>query len=216
VCLWHAEVRRRVDEYFRSTGRRQWDCPRMYLKTAIILACCAACYILLVFVASTWWLSLAIALGLSLAAFLPVAAVRLHDDQVAAFRRLLPSAGWSDRTGALPAPAGMGTGHLPGRQAGVLRPRFRDSDAASPGVVGAAVVRPGLVRARHRVGRRVPAGPLRRGGGVPASSAAGRAARRREHRLSFSRFDPEKRLRFRTCAKSVHSVSGRLSWGPSR
>ena len=31
-------IRRRVDEYFRSTGRRQRDCPQMYLKAAIFLA----------------------------------------------------------------------------------------------------------------------------------------------------------------------------------
>src|SRR5262245_45153828 len=30
-------VRRRVDEYFRSTGRRQRDCPQMYVKAAIFL-----------------------------------------------------------------------------------------------------------------------------------------------------------------------------------
>ena len=32
------ELRRRVDEYFRVTGRRQRDCWQMYLKTAILLA----------------------------------------------------------------------------------------------------------------------------------------------------------------------------------
>jgi linoleoyl-CoA desaturase len=64
------EVRRRVDEYFRITGRRQRDCPRMYLKTAIILACGASCYVLLIFFAGNWWLALplAIALGLSMGA----------------------------------------------------------------------------------------------------------------------------------------------------
>jgi len=64
------EVRRRVDEYFQRTGRRQRDCPQMYLKTAIMLTCCAAFYVLLVFVASAWWqaLPLALALGLSMGA----------------------------------------------------------------------------------------------------------------------------------------------------
>jgi linoleoyl-CoA desaturase len=63
------EVRRRVDEYFRSTGRRRRDCLHMYLKTAIILSCFAATYLLLVFVASAWWqtLPLAIFLGLTIA-----------------------------------------------------------------------------------------------------------------------------------------------------
>jgi len=63
------EVRRRVDEYFRRTGQRQRDCPQMYLKTAIILASFATCYVLLVFVAQTWWqaVPLAVLLGLSMA-----------------------------------------------------------------------------------------------------------------------------------------------------
>lgn len=64
------ELRRRVDEYFRSTGRRQRDCPAMYLKSAIILTAFAGFYLLLVFVAATWWqaLPLAVLLGLAMAA----------------------------------------------------------------------------------------------------------------------------------------------------
>src|SRR6185295_14903067 len=60
------ELRRRIDEFFRSTGRRERDCPQMYLKTAILIASFAALYALLVFIAETWWqaLPLAIALGL--------------------------------------------------------------------------------------------------------------------------------------------------------
>src|SRR5713101_108046 len=63
------ELRRRVDEYFRATGRRQRDCWQMYLKTAILLVGFAASYLLLVLVAQTWWqgLLLAILLGLSAA-----------------------------------------------------------------------------------------------------------------------------------------------------
>lgn len=66
---FQVEMRRRVDEYFRSTGRRQRDCWQMYLKTAIILALFAASYVLLVFGAQTWWqaLPLAILLGLTVA-----------------------------------------------------------------------------------------------------------------------------------------------------
>lgn len=62
------ELRRRVEEYFQRTGRRQRDCPQMYLKTAIILAVFAGLYLSLVFVAATWWqaLPLAILLGLSM------------------------------------------------------------------------------------------------------------------------------------------------------
>src|SRR6059036_2729890 len=64
------ELRRRVDEYFRRTGRRRRDCPQMYVKTAIILAVFFTFYFLLVLVAGNWWqaLPLAILLGLSMAA----------------------------------------------------------------------------------------------------------------------------------------------------
>src|SRR4029077_11079580 len=59
----------RIDDYFRRSGLSERDCPRMYLKTAIILAVFAACYVLLVFVARTWWqaLPLAVLLGLTTA-----------------------------------------------------------------------------------------------------------------------------------------------------
>ena len=67
---FQAELRRRVDEFFQRTGRRQRDCPQMYLKTAILLTAFAASYLLLVFVARTWWqaLPLTILLGLATAA----------------------------------------------------------------------------------------------------------------------------------------------------
>jgi len=63
------ELRRRVEEYFRTTGRRPRDCWQMYLKTAILLAGFAVLYTLLVFVDQTWWqgLLLAVLLGLSAA-----------------------------------------------------------------------------------------------------------------------------------------------------
>src|SRR5437899_4349776 len=63
------KLRERVDAYFRSTGRRQRDCWQMYLKTAILLAVFAASYVLLVFVAQTWWQAwpLTILLGLGAA-----------------------------------------------------------------------------------------------------------------------------------------------------
>ena len=67
---FHVEVRQRIDEFFRSTGRRQRDCPQMYVKTGILIASFIASYALLVFVAQTWWqaLPLAIVLGLLTAA----------------------------------------------------------------------------------------------------------------------------------------------------
>jgi linoleoyl-CoA desaturase len=63
---FHLELRRRVDEFLKARGQRQRDCPRMYLKTAIILSGFVVSYALLVFVAQTWWQGLlcAIALGL--------------------------------------------------------------------------------------------------------------------------------------------------------
>ena len=66
---FQAELRRRVEEFFRRSGRRQRDCWQMYLKTAILLAAFTASYGLLVFVAATWWqaLPLAILLGLATA-----------------------------------------------------------------------------------------------------------------------------------------------------
>src|SRR5262245_36544713 len=67
---FHNEVRRRVDEYFRNSGRRQRDCPAMYVKAAIVLTLFFGCYTLLVFFANTWWQAfpLAALLGLSMAA----------------------------------------------------------------------------------------------------------------------------------------------------
>ena len=64
------ELRRRVDAYFERTGRRRRDCPQMYFKTATILAWLVAAYVLLMFVATSWWvvLPLAVVLGLAMAA----------------------------------------------------------------------------------------------------------------------------------------------------
>lgn len=61
------EARRRVDEYFRTSGRRQRDCPAMYVKTGIILTIFAGLYALLVFVVDTWWQALPVAILLALA-----------------------------------------------------------------------------------------------------------------------------------------------------
>ena len=70
ASAFRTELRRRVDEYFRVTGRRPRDCWPMYAKTAILVASLAVSYGLLVFAAQTWWqaLLLAILLGLSAAA----------------------------------------------------------------------------------------------------------------------------------------------------
>jgi linoleoyl-CoA desaturase len=67
---FQAAIKRRIDDYFRQTGRRRRDCPEMYRKMAIILTWFALSYTLLVFVAYAWWqaVPLAISLGLSMAA----------------------------------------------------------------------------------------------------------------------------------------------------
>lgn len=64
------ELRKRVDAYFELTGRRRRDCPQMYFKTATILAWLVGAYLLLMFVVSSWWLvlPLAVVLGLAIAA----------------------------------------------------------------------------------------------------------------------------------------------------
>ena len=66
---FQVEIRRRVEEFFQSTGQRQRDCPQMYLKTVIHLVVFATSYALLVFFAATWWqaIPLAVLLGLTTA-----------------------------------------------------------------------------------------------------------------------------------------------------
>lgn len=66
---FHREIQRRVDDYFQATGRRRRDCWQMYAKTAVFIAGFALSYVLLVFMAQTWWhgLLLAVLLGLSAA-----------------------------------------------------------------------------------------------------------------------------------------------------
>jgi linoleoyl-CoA desaturase len=66
---FQSEVKRRVDAFFLSTGRRRRDVPQMYLKTAILLGAFVTFYVLLVFFARTWWQAapLAILLGLTTA-----------------------------------------------------------------------------------------------------------------------------------------------------
>jgi linoleoyl-CoA desaturase len=62
-------LRRRVDAYFAGSGRKPRDCPRMYVKSAVILGGCVALYVLLVVAAGAWWVAIPLAalLGLALA-----------------------------------------------------------------------------------------------------------------------------------------------------
>lgn len=64
------ELRRRVDAYFQQTGKPRRDCPQMYFKTATILAWFVSAYLLLLFVATSWWavVPLAVILGVAIAA----------------------------------------------------------------------------------------------------------------------------------------------------
>ncbi len=63
-----AELRRRVDHFFESTGRRPRDCPGMYVKTTIVLTWFALSYALLVFVSPVWWITIPLTISLGLAA----------------------------------------------------------------------------------------------------------------------------------------------------
>lgn len=64
------ELKRRVDAYFEKTGRPRRDCAQMYFKTATILAWFFGAYFLLLFVVTTPWLivPLAMILGVAMAA----------------------------------------------------------------------------------------------------------------------------------------------------
>jgi len=65
---FQTELRRRMDAFFRNTGRRQRDCPQMYLKSVLLLASFALLYAMLVFVARTWWQAVPLAIVLGFAA----------------------------------------------------------------------------------------------------------------------------------------------------
>ena len=64
------ELKLRVDAYFEQTGQSRRDCPQMYFKTATILVWFVSAYLLLLFLAPTWWISvpLAVVMGLALSA----------------------------------------------------------------------------------------------------------------------------------------------------
>ncbi len=66
---FYVDLRRRVDEYFKSTGLPARGLMRMYVKTIIHLVAFAGIYALLVFVASTAWqvVGLSVILGLVVA-----------------------------------------------------------------------------------------------------------------------------------------------------
>ena len=64
---FHADLKRRVGAYFQETGLSPRGGWRMYLKTAVILSWLIGSYVLLVFVAASWWQGAVAALSLVLA-----------------------------------------------------------------------------------------------------------------------------------------------------
>ncbi len=90
------ELRRRVDDFFRSTGRRKRGGRQMYVKTAIVLTWFAASYVLLVFAAQTPWqgLPLAVSLGFATAAI----GINIQHD---AGHRAYSDRGWVNRVMAM-------------------------------------------------------------------------------------------------------------------
>lgn len=64
---FYIELKRRVDSHMTINGRRERDCPQMYLKTAIILITFVCSYVSLVFVASNWMLAMPLAVLLAFA-----------------------------------------------------------------------------------------------------------------------------------------------------
>ena len=67
---FHAELKRRVGDYFTESGRLLHGGPQLALKSFIIMAWLGASYCLLVFRAETWWqaVPLAASLGFAMAA----------------------------------------------------------------------------------------------------------------------------------------------------
>ncbi|MBI2518663.1 MAG: acyl-CoA desaturase [Opitutae bacterium] len=61
---FQAELRRRVEDFFRRTGKNPRDCAQMYVKTCVILAVFFLSYIVLVFLAHTPLQAIAAALML--------------------------------------------------------------------------------------------------------------------------------------------------------
>jgi linoleoyl-CoA desaturase len=63
------ELRRRVDDFFKNTGKHKTDNWQMFVKSAIILVCFSAAYLFLVFSSRSVWTGIptAIVLGLSMA-----------------------------------------------------------------------------------------------------------------------------------------------------
>ena len=79
-------LHRRIDEYFRQTGRPRRDSIQLYVKAAAILPAFVSSYVLLVFFAETWWQAVPLAVLLGLAAA-GVGFNLMHDGAHGAFSR---------------------------------------------------------------------------------------------------------------------------------
>ncbi len=64
---FHTELKRRVEDYFQKTALSPRGGPQMWLKTAAILLWLVSSYLLLVFVAATWWQAIPLAGSLAFA-----------------------------------------------------------------------------------------------------------------------------------------------------
>jgi linoleoyl-CoA desaturase len=64
---FYIELKRRVDQHMKTSGRRERDCLQMYLKTAIILITFVTSYVLLVFASSNWMQAIPLAVLLAFA-----------------------------------------------------------------------------------------------------------------------------------------------------
>jgi len=91
-----AELKRRVDAYFKETGRSERDCWQMYLKSAIVFAWFAGSYALLVFFADTWWQALPLAISLAFA-MTAISFNIQHDGGHGAYSRF----GWINKLAAM-------------------------------------------------------------------------------------------------------------------
>jgi linoleoyl-CoA desaturase len=61
------DVEQRVAAYFQQHGLSRRDCPRMYLKTAVLALWLGGSYVGLVFLAHAWWQTVPLAVSLALA-----------------------------------------------------------------------------------------------------------------------------------------------------
>ena len=68
IDTFPGELRKRVETFFATTGKRPRDNPTMYLKTVLILATFFVSYIVLVFFAANWWHAIITAIVLGSAA----------------------------------------------------------------------------------------------------------------------------------------------------